>query len=643
MAQSGYTPILIYGSGTASNIPSAANLTSSANGAELALNYADGKLYYKSSAGTVTLLADQNAVTVATANGFGGTIAKATATTTPAITIRTSVTGVLVGNGTAVAAAVSGTDFKTINSTSILGSGNISITSTPGGSTTQVQYNNAGAFAGSANFVFDGTNVGIGTTSPNTAGYGGSVLGIYGASSTGGNLWLTSDATVAGNRAGRIGFGTEGNSSNKEIARVWSITAGSTAGNLGGDLLFNTKADGGSLTERMRITAAGDVGIGTSSPGTKLDIADVSGGAPSFRITNSVTSAWMRLVNTGGGNAFIDSNVGFAFRVGGSYTTAATLDSSGNLGLGVTPSGWDTTNSVRALQLTQGAVWGYSAANMYLAANNYWNGTNRIYLSNNTAGEYRITGNVHAWMQAPSGTAGNAITFTQAMTLDASGNLGVGVTSPSFTAGSGIHVYRTSGAAVRVQDASTDFDVLAFNGNATLTNRSNGAIVFATNNTERARIDSSGNLGIGLTPVANNGILQLNSYGAIKALIEGATVSATAATGTINYDAATQAVVYYTSNASANWTVNFRGSGSLSLNSMMQTGQSLTVAFLVTQGSTAYYNSAVQVDGSSVTPKWQGGTAPSAGNASSIDSYVYTIIKTGAATFTVLASQTKFA
>jgi hypothetical protein len=75
----------------------------------------------------------------------------------------------------------------------------------------------------------------------------------------------------------------------------------------------------------------------------------------------------------------------------------------------------------------------------------------------------------------------------------------------------------------------------------------------------------------------------------------------------------------------------------------MSTGQSVTVAFLVTQGGTAYYNNVVQVDGSSVTPKWQGGTAPTAGNASSIDVYSYTIIKTGSATFTVLASQTKFA
>jgi len=121
------------------------------------------------------------------------------------------------------------------------------------------------------------------------------------------------------------------------------------------------------------------------------------------------------------------------------------------------------------------------------------------------------------------------------------------------------------------------------------------------------------------------------------------TVSATAATGTINYDVTTQAVLYYTSNASANWTVNFRGSSGTSLDTLMSTGQSMTVAFLVTQGSTAYYNSAVQVDGttSGVTTRWLGG-APTAGNASGIDSYRYLIIKTGSATFTVLASNTQF-
>jgi hypothetical protein len=125
--------------------------------------------------------------------------------------------------------------------------------------------------------------------------------------------------------------------------------------------------------------------------------------------------------------------------------------------------------------------------------------------------------------------------------------------------------------------------------------------------------------------------------------LETVTVSATAATGTINYDVTTQSVLYYTTNASANWTVNFRASSGTSLDTAMATGESVTVAFLVTQGATAYYNNVVQVDGVTVTPKWQGGIAPTTGNASSIDVYTYTIIKTGAAAFTVLAAQTRFA
>jgi hypothetical protein len=126
-------------------------------------------------------------------------------------------------------------------------------------------------------------------------------------------------------------------------------------------------------------------------------------------------------------------------------------------------------------------------------------------------------------------------------------------------------------------------------------------------------------------------------------ILETATVSATAATGTIAYDLTTQSVLYYTSNASANWTVNFRGSSGTSLNTIMATGESISASFIVTQGSTAYYNSAVQVDGttSGVTTKWQG-SAPTTGNASAIDSYTYVILKTGSATFTVFATQTKF-
>jgi hypothetical protein len=126
-------------------------------------------------------------------------------------------------------------------------------------------------------------------------------------------------------------------------------------------------------------------------------------------------------------------------------------------------------------------------------------------------------------------------------------------------------------------------------------------------------------------------------------------VSATAATGTINVDLSTAAVHYYTANAAADWVFNFRGNGSTTLNSILSVGQSATVAFLVTNGSTAYKPSQaqppVQVDGtnSGVTLRWQGGTAPSSGNANSIDAYTFTIIKTASATYTVLAAQVRFA
>jgi len=125
---------------------------------------------------------------------------------------------------------------------------------------------------------------------------------------------------------------------------------------------------------------------------------------------------------------------------------------------------------------------------------------------------------------------------------------------------------------------------------------------------------------------------------------ERTTVSATAATGTVNFDAVTQGVLYYTTNASANWTLNIRGNSGTTLSSLLAVGDAITVTHLVTQGATAYYNNVLQIDGTTVTPKWQGGSAPTAGNASNVDAYVYTVIKTAATpSYTVFASQTKFA
>jgi hypothetical protein len=140
-----------------------------------------------------------------------------------------------------------------------------------------------------------------------------------------------------------------------------------------------------------------------------------------------------------------------------------------------------------------------------------------------------------------------------------------------------------------------------------------------------------------------NNFALLNDYSTLVNSTEKITISATAATGTINYDTDTQSVVYYTTAASGDWTINFRAASGTTLNSVLAIGEAITLVHLVTLTGSEYRNTTVQVDGSSITPEWQGGSAPTEGNINSIDSYTYTIIKTGDAAFTILAALTQFA
>lgn len=129
----------------------------------------------------------------------------------------------------------------------------------------------------------------------------------------------------------------------------------------------------------------------------------------------------------------------------------------------------------------------------------------------------------------------------------------------------------------------------------------------------------------------------------IQQTLETTTINASAAGGTINFDVLTSPVIYYTANCSSNVTLNFRGSSSRTLDSVMSTGQSLSVAFINTQLSANTFLPTVhQIDGFGRTAYWQGGTTPSAGNAASLDVYGYTIVKTASNTFTILASQTQY-
>jgi hypothetical protein len=116
-----------------------------------------------------------------------------------------------------------------------------------------------------------------------------------------------------------------------------------------------------------------------------------------------------------------------------------------------------------------------------------------------------------------------------------------------------------------------------------------------------------------------------------------------ALTGTVNYDAKTQSVLYSNANATANWTLNIRGDSSTSLNSMLKVGQAITLALIVQQGTTAYYQTALQIDGTSVTPKWANAVAPTFGNASANDIYTFTILKVdNTPSYIVLESQGKW-
>ena len=146
--------------------------------------------------------------------------------------------------------------------------------------------------------------------------------------------------------------------------------------------------------------------------------------------------------------------------------------------------------------------------------------------------------------------------------------------------------------------------------------------------------------GLTLTP-KGIGRITANGNAKIFGVAEGVTITTTFQT-TLNYNTNTQAVYFSNVANGANFTVNLRGDASNSLNASLATGESVTVALLVKNDNTTYYNNVIQVDGTTVTAIWQGGSAPTGGNTSSTDVYSYTAIKTAASTYTVLASQTQF-
>ena len=216
-------------------------------------------------------------------------------------------------------------------------------------------------------------------------------------------------------------------------------------------------------------------------------------------------------------------------------------------------------------------------------------------------------------------------------------------TLSNYSAANAVYLNGNSAGWLSLQADGTQATQIQIYGSS---NASPNIIRFLTANAERMRITATGLLCInGLTGTALTTIASSATYPALKVpnIVEPANVVGTAPTSTTNFYLSSGAVQYYTANTANNWTLNFAFSSGTSLNTAMAVGDSISCTMIVTNSTTAYYPSAFTIDGTSVTPKWQGGSAPTSGDASALDSYTFVIIKTASATYTVLASQTKFA
>jgi hypothetical protein len=543
MAQTGYTPIQIYYSTTTTNAPSAGNLLSG----ELAINITDGKMFYKDNGGSVQVIAWKTTPTTAGGTGLtswtagdlpyystGTTLTKlgigtngqvltstgtapqwSTLSGVAVTTFSAGTTGFTPSTATSGAVTLAGTLATTnggtgltsftanrvfySSSTSAIGSSAnltfdgttltanaLTTTSTVtinGGTANGVAYLNGSKVltTGSA-LTFDGTNLGLGTASPGTGGTSAK--------------WITLDANSGSAYSGGVIYRVNGTAQAFHYVDGTAFAHQTQTGITAQKFLLEG-------TEQMRLTSTG-LGIGTSSPASKLHIN--TGG--------NTTAGGITLQNAGNQQHFwyLSTNTTSTFEIGsssGQWTwvnsggTRLTLDASGNLGLGVTPSAWQSPFVAFQISTGGAALTGRTDGGQVNLSSNwrYGSGTN-LYINNGFASRYAQESGGHYWYTAPSGTAGNAISFTQAMTLNASGELLVGTTSASSLSSVGrglIEVNGSSDSALAMKAGNVLYGYLYSSASEfRVANVTANPIIFYTTNTERARITAGGNLLVGL-------------------------------------------------------------------------------------------------------------------------------------------------
>ena len=532
---------------------------------------------------------------------------------------------VAITGGTINGVTIGGTTAGAVTATTFTGAGT-GLTGTASslsiGGTAALATYLAGGAAGSLPYQ-SGANV----TTFLAAGTNGQVLTL----ASGVPSWAT---PTTGTVTSVSGTGTvNGITLTGTVTSSGSITLGGTLGSIANSQLTNSSITFGATAAALGTTVSGfnAVTIGATTAST---------GAFTYLSTSSTTSTTPTLTFNAA-----TSPLAMGAAVSGSYLQILAQNTSNSAGASVN---YVLSNNLGTDSTYYGEFGMNSSVFSASTPADFFSINNGIYFSGHDGDVSVGSGNGFktylAW-----GTVGQS-----AHVINATGAIGLSTNLGTTPAGSGTTGFGTSGQVLTSAGSSaaptwtTPFAGLAITDDTstnaarylTITSATSGSITAAnTSSTKLAFNPSTGLLSLISATMAGTA----SAY-AFKTpnIAEITTVSATAATGTINYDVTTQSVLYYTTSASANWTVNFRGSSGTSLNTLMATNDSIAVTFMVTQGATAYYNSAVTIDGTSVTPKWQGGSAPTSGNASGIDVYNYVITKTASATYTVLASISQF-